>query len=74
MSECPQHGSYIGTAEQCPVCAGRSTGRTWSGNTAAEMERNAARLREADPNGDDPTVMTHRPYAPELDQAWEGRL
>jgi hypothetical protein len=34
--ECPKHGTYIGTGIEarrhspCPVCEGRSTGRSWA--------------------------------------------
>ena len=34
---CALHGDYSFTHEKCPVCAGRSTGRTWSATTGREL-------------------------------------
>lgn len=71
MSECKQHGQYLFSPEGCPVCAGRSTGRSWAIEASAKLTRSRAELNE-DANADEETVGTSQRWAPELDRAWRG--
>jgi hypothetical protein len=55
-SRCEQHGQFVDGGAGCPVCAGLSSGKTWSTERGNEIARR-------DPD---------QPYAPELDAAWNG--